>query len=145
MTKAWATVLCVTCAALCAGPVRAGGSGLSVLAQCGRAPGPGRVLCEVSAKPESGRLVWSDVLVVHAPEFARPLRSRVVLELGANPQAAAATLALVASQAGQGKLDILVRGVICSADQAGAAQRCKAVAQPVSAVLEVGAAVSKAP
>ncbi|MEO7036646.1 MAG: hypothetical protein ABI548_22050 [Polyangiaceae bacterium] len=144
MTKAWATVLWVTCAVLCAAPVCAGDSLLFVLVQCGRAPGPGRVLCEVSAKPKSGRLVWSDVLVVHAPEFARPLRSRLVLALGASP-AAAATLALVASQAGQGKLELLVRGVICSDDQAGAGQRCRALAQPVSALLEVGAPVSPAP
>ena len=134
--KAWATVLCVTFAALCAAPVCAGDSGLYALVQCGRAPGPGRVLCEVSAKPMSGRLVWSDVLVVHAPAFARPLRSRVVAVSG--PEAAAAKLALVATQPGQGKLELLVRGVICSDAQAGAGQRCQAVAQPVSAVLEVG-------
>ncbi len=141
MIKAWATTLMVSCAVLCAGPVCADGSGLEATAHCEPAPGPGRVLCEVSAKPGSGRLVWSDVLVVRAPEFARPLRSRVLLVLGSSPEAAAAKLALVATQAGQGKLELLVRGVICRASDAGA-QGCKTVSQPVNAVLEVGPAPS---
>ena len=134
--RAWATTLIVGCTVLRAAPVCADGSGLEVAAHCDRAPAPGRVLCEVSAKPRSGRLVWSDVLVVRAPEFARPLRSRVLAVLGTSPELATAKLALVAVQPGQGRLDLLVRGVICQA--ANAAQGCKAVSQPLSAVLEVG-------
>lgn len=141
--KAWATVRCAICAVLCAAPVCAGDSGLYAQARCARAAGPGRVLCTVSAKPKSGRLVWSDVLVVHAPGFAPPLRSRVVAVVGVSPEAAAATLALVATQPGQGTLELLVRGVICS--EAGAGERCKAVAQPVSALVEVGPPATPVP
>ncbi len=142
MIKGWATTLIVSCAVFGAGPVCAGGSGLEATAHCERAVGPGRVLCEVSVKPTAGRLVWSDVLVVRAPEFARPLRSRVAFVLGAAPTTAAAKLALVATQAGQGKLELLLRGVICQDAQAGAAQGCRAVAQPLSMALEVGPAVT---
>ncbi len=138
--NAWATTLLVISAALCAGSVAADNGGLEATAHCERAPGPGRVLCDVSAKPGSGRLMWSDVLVVRAPEFARPLRSRVVLVLGASSEAAA-KLALVATQAGQGKLELLVRAVICRASDASA-QGCKTVSQPVSVALEVGPAPS---
>ncbi|MEP7051958.1 MAG: hypothetical protein ABJB12_16455 [Pseudomonadota bacterium] len=134
--KAWATLLGGCMVVLWAGSVCADGSALQATAHCAHPPSPGRVLCEVNAKASSGRLVWSDVLVVRAPAFARPLRSRVVAVLGTSQEAATAKLALVAGQVGQGKLELLMRGVICK--EANAAEACQTVTQALSAPLEVG-------
>ena len=83
--------------------------------RCEPALGPGRILCELVTHAPLGKLVWSDALVVRAPPFARPLRSRVVAQLGssAGPAAGSARLALVAVEAGQGQLEMLARGVVC--------------------------------
>lgn len=136
--RGWAALLCGTFTVLSAGRLCADGGALEATAHCDRSPGPGRVLCEVTAKASSGRLVWSDVLVVRAPVFARPLRSRVLAVFGASPETATAKLALVATQIGEGKLELLLRGVICK--DANAAEACQAVALPLSATLEVGPA-----
>ena len=98
---------------------------------------PGRIVCELTAHATVGKLVWSDALVVRAPAFARPLRSRIVAQLGAAraPGGAWAKLALVASESGAGKLELLARGVIC---QAGPnAEWCAAVQAPVTYELRV--------
>jgi hypothetical protein len=78
-------------------------------------------LCELITHAPFGKLVWSDALVVRAPAFARPLRSRVVAQLGgsAGPAAGSAKLALVAAAAGQGQLEMLARGVVCHEGPAG--------------------------
>jgi hypothetical protein len=119
-------------------PGRADVSPLQARLSCEPAPAPGRVLCELSTTATSGKLVWSDALVVHAPDFARPLRSRFVAQLGtaADPGAAWARLALVASAPGQGQLELLARGVLCHAPAANEA--CQAVSVRVSAAVEVG-------
>jgi hypothetical protein len=106
---------------------------------CQRAAGPGRVLCELSTQASSGKLVWSDALVVRAPGFAAPLRSRVLAQLGAGsqPGAAWAKLALVASGPGQGQLELLARGVVCRDSATG--ESCLAVVLPVSALVTVDA------
>lgn len=120
------------------GPVHADMNRLEARLSCQRAAGPGRVLCELTTKPSSGKLVWSDALVVRAPDFARPLRSRFVAQLGAGsePGAAWAKLALVASRPGRGQLELLARGVVCP--DPGAGELCRAVAVPVSVLVEVG-------
>jgi hypothetical protein len=120
------------------GTVRADANALQAHLSCQSAAGPGRVLCELTTKPSSGKLVWSDALVVRAPGFARPLRSRFVAQLGAGaePAAAWAKLALVASGPGRGQLELLARGVICP--DPGAREPCKAVVLPVSTWVEVG-------
>jgi hypothetical protein len=120
------------------GRVQADANALQARLSCQRASGPGRVLCELTSKPSAGKLVWSDALVVRAPGFARPLRSRFVAQLGAGsePGAAWAKLALVASGPGQGQLELLARGVVCP--EPGAGELCKAVAVPVSTLVQVG-------
>ncbi len=120
------------------GAVRADANVLQAHLSCQSAAGPGRVLCELTTKPSSGKLVWSDALVVRAPGFARPLRSRFVAQVGAGaePGAAWAKLALVASGPGQGQLELLARGVVCP--DPGAGEPCTAVVLPVSALVEVG-------
>lgn len=134
--RAGTTLLAGIFAALCARPLCADAGALQVAAHCERALVPGRVLCEVSARASSGRLVWSDVLVVRAPAFARPLRSRVLAVLGASPEIATAKLAFVAAEVGEGRVLLLLRGVICN--DANAAAACQAVTQPLSAALQVG-------
>jgi hypothetical protein len=120
------------------GRVHADANALEARLSCQRAPSPGRVLCELTTKPSAGKLVWSDALVLRAPGFARPLRSRFVAQLGAGsePGAAWAKLALVASAPGQGQLELLARGVVCP--DPGAGELCRAVSVPVSALVEVG-------
>jgi hypothetical protein len=105
---------------------------------CQPAAGPGRILCELSTRATQGKLVWSDALVVRAPAFARPLKSRWVAQLGA-PAASGgawAKLALVASQVGAGKLELLARGVVCHEGPAGEA--CAPVLAAVTAEIRVG-------
>jgi hypothetical protein len=89
-------------------------SSLSAQVICPPAASPGRIVCGLSARAASGKLVWADALVVRAPAFARPLRSRVVAELSADhPNLASAKLALVATELGQGELELRVRAVVC--------------------------------
>ncbi|MEI9950976.1 MAG: hypothetical protein WDO74_18865 [Pseudomonadota bacterium] len=99
---------------------------------CQPSASPGRILCELTTRATQGKLVWSDALVVHAPAFARPLRSRLVAQLGtsAAPGGAWAKLALVASEAGAGKLELLARGVVCHDSSAG--DWCVPVLAPVT-------------
>jgi hypothetical protein len=111
---------------------------------CQRAAGPGRLLCELNTRARSGKLVWSDALVVRAPDFARPLRSRFVAQLDSSgAQGASAKLALVAGAAGQGKLELLARGVVCNEGANG--EWCAPEVLPVSALIEVGPALAPSP
>ena len=107
---------------------------------CQPAVGPGRILCELTTRATRGKLVWSDALVVRAPAFARPLRSRFVAQLGA-PAASGgawAKLALVATNPGEGKLELLARGVICQDGSAG--EWCAPVLAPITVDVRVGPA-----
>jgi len=112
---------------------------------CQPAAGPGRILCELTTRATRGKLVWSDALVVRAPDFARPLRSRVVAQLGTPgaPGSGSAKLALVASSPGAGKLELLARGVICQ--HGSAAESCAPVLAPITVDLRVGPAQAKEP
>ena len=111
------------------------GPGLSARLDCTRAAVPGRIVCELTANASSGKLVWVDALVVQAPPFARPLRSRVVARLDSTG-AASAKLALVASEVGTGKLRLSVRGVLCHEGAGG--EWCGPELAVVSALIEVG-------
>ena len=107
---------------------------------CQPATGPGRILCELTTRATRGKLVWCDALVVRAPAFARPLRSRFVAQLGtpAASGGAWAKLALVASETGAGKLELLARGVICYDGPSG--EWCDPVLAPITVELSVGSA-----
>jgi len=104
---------------------------------CRPIEGPGRVVCELTARASEGKLVWSDAIVVRAPAFAKPLRSRIVAQLGSagTPGGASAKLALVASEVGTGTLELLARGVICREGPAG--EWCEPVRSPVSVEIRV--------
>jgi len=111
---------------------------------CQPAAGPGRILCELATRATRGKLVWSDALVVRAPAFARPLKSRWVAQLGtpAASGGAWAKLALVASDVGAGKLELLARGVVCYDGPAG--ESCAPVLAPVTVEIRVGSASGEA-
>jgi hypothetical protein len=110
---------------------------LSVRLECQRRPTPGRVLCEAELELSSGVLRWTDVLVVTAPDFARPLRSRV------GPSALfmkterrqRLQLALAATQLGRGTLKVQARAVSCP-DATG--QDCRALVREVETSVAVG-------
>ena len=121
-----------------ASPLQADDLPFQASLSCQPAAGPGRILCELQTRATHGKLVWSDALVIRAPAFARPLRSRLLAQLGA-PAAAGgawAKLALVASEAGQGKLELLARGVVCFDGPAG--EWCEPVLAEVAVEVRVG-------
>ncbi len=124
--------------ALLCGAARGDASLLVAGLSCAKLDAPGRILCDLHANAPSAKLVWADALVVAAPEFARPLRSRVALQLLAGTSQASAKLALVGARPGKGELAVLVRGVVCRATSSG--EVCHPEQQRVSTELEVSAA-----
>jgi hypothetical protein len=113
--------------------------------ECTPVAGPGRVLCKLTARAALGKLAWVDALVVRAPPFAPPLRARVVAEprAAADPDTAEAKLALVATELGSGKLELLVRSVICHENASG--EQCGPEVLAVSAAVSVGPTAAPAP
>jgi len=110
---------------------------LSARLVCPRRPTPGRVVCEAELEVDSGVLSWADVLVLEAPAFAPPLRSRV------GPSALfmktehrqRLQLALAATTAGTGVLRVRARAVHCHDAQRA---ECHPTTREASARVEVG-------
>jgi hypothetical protein len=100
---------------------------------------PGRVLCELRYGVGPGlRLVWVDALVLQAPPFARPLRSRVTPERYKEASASERrlTLAFVASASGVGPVTVAARAVTCRGE--GERESCRPERQELTAELRVG-------
>jgi hypothetical protein len=100
---------------------------------------PGRVLCALRLSPPAGqRLVWADALIVQAPPFARPLRSRVSSErfAAASETERRLALALVASEAGTGTLAVRARVVICR--ERGDSEVCEPAQREAAAEVRIG-------
>jgi hypothetical protein len=100
---------------------------------------PGRVLCELKYQAPSGaRLVWVDALVTQAPDFARPLRSRLGPERFGTAGAAERRLGLafMATQNGVGLVTVRARGVVCRGS--GQAESCRPQSQDLQAEIRVG-------
>ena len=100
---------------------------------------PGRVLCELKYQaPAGARLAWTDALVTRAPDFVRPLRSRLSPERFAAAGAAERRLGLafVASQNGVGRVTIRARAVVCAGQ--GPSERCRPQMRDVEAEIRVG-------
>jgi hypothetical protein len=104
---------------------------------CPRRPGPGRVVCEAELEVEAGVLAWADVLVLEAPAFAPPLRSRVgpsALHMKSE-QRQRLQLALAATAPGSGTLRARARAVVCPD---ATLRGCQPVAREVQARVEIG-------
>lgn len=110
---------------------------LSAHLECQRRATPGRVLCEAELEVDSGMLRWSDVLVLEAPAFAPPLRSRV--GPGAlfmkTERRHRLQLALAATLPGEGTLRVRARAVHCP-DATG--HDCRALVRELEASVQVG-------
>jgi hypothetical protein len=90
---------------------------LSLLTEvsCDPLPGPGKVQCLVRVRPVGGALRWSDAIVLSAPAFAPPLRTRVAVGDAKRNDAEGAdfSLALAATADGVGELKVLARATVC--------------------------------
>ncbi len=94
-------------------------------------------MCEAELEVKSGVLAWGDVLVIAAPPFAAPLRSRV----GQNglfmksEQRQRLQLALAATSAGSGLLRVRARAVVCSGPELDV---CRPALREAEAMVHVG-------
>lgn len=107
---------------------------------CAPREGKGRVLCELLLHVTSGRLTWADLLVERAPDFARPLRSRVSGRAAAERSSRSMRLpfALMAERPGQGQLVIQARAVACHDVASGAGgQSCSSSLQRIETAVRV--------
>lgn len=106
---------------------------------------PGRVVCDVEIQGQQNqRMVWADALVVRAPTFVKPLRSRVTAPLV--PQGDATlklSVALLASGPGRAEVGIRVRAVLCSIPPRNAPRLCTTAHGDVSAVVSIGPEVAQ--
>jgi len=106
------------CVALALFPANGGAArepSLAAEAKCDPVSGPGKVLCTVHERPVGGKLSWGDVIVLAAPPFAPPLRTRVAAGDASrnDPDGADFGLALAATADGTGELRVLARAVVC--------------------------------
>jgi len=108
---------------------------IDVRASCEALAGPGKVRCAVHVRPERGVWRWGDVIVVAAPPFAPPLRTRAGLaELVRKDESEVEfALALAAVADGSGTLRIKARAVVCG--ESG----CRPVFAEADARVTVGA------
>ena len=111
---------------------------LAARLSCAPAAGPGRVFCQVDLGAREGRVVWGDALVTTAPGSMRPLRARVAARPDSNgAPGLVAKLALVATEPGQGSLQVLARAVVCQSHAEG--ELCIPLTARLDASLVVGA------
>jgi hypothetical protein len=105
--------------------------------KCEALAGPGKVQCAVRERPLGGKLRWGDVIVLSAPPFAPPLRTRLATgdASRSDEDGADFLLALGATADGIGKLRVLARAVVCG--QTG----CRPVRAEAAASVAVGVAV----
>ncbi len=97
---------------------------LELKLSCEPRSGAGRVRCALRVSAASGgRLEWADALVVAAPTFAAPLRSRVSAKLAAPAPSVEIPLGLVASGGGRGWLRVRARALSCQ--EAAGAPSCR--------------------
>lgn len=139
---AFGTLLAVALAAPAARGDAAGA--LAATASCERRATKGRVVCDVEVESADARIAWADVLVVAAPPFAPPLRSRVgVAEARVRTdRRVRIPVALLATGLGKGKLVVRARAVLCRAREA-ARESCVPEASEAAAELVVGAEVER--
>jgi hypothetical protein len=105
--------------------------------ECQRRPAAGRVLCEVEIEVDRGVLRWADVLVVRAPDFAKPLRARVGPSglFMKTERRQRLQLALAATELGDGQLQVRARAAVCP-DASGL--NCRALSREGTGRVSVG-------
>jgi hypothetical protein len=107
-------------------------------ASCEHRSTKGRVLCDVELETASGRLAWADVVVVEAPPFAPPLRSRIALgeARSRTDTRVRIPVAFVATREGRGKVRFRARAVVCR--PLNGAERCTTEVREAPAEIRVG-------
>ncbi len=127
-------------------PASAGGAQAPAIAatlSCPVRSGSGRLVCElaVEVRAEATRngsesrpiLRWADALVVRAPDFARPLRSRVSAKLPEEGAARASiAIPLYATSENTGTLEVRARAVLCEGNE-----RCRTASRLVTTAVAV--------
>ena len=110
---------------------------LEATVACERRPDRGRVVCELEAEVREGRLAWADALVVEAPEFAHPLKSRVGPRDAQtrSPRRIRLPIAFFAERTGQGWVSVRSRAVVCASS---GNEECIAASRVARATLVVG-------
>lgn len=112
---------------------------IDVTATCEHKAAKGRVICDVEIEATGGRIAWADVVVVEAPPFAPPLRSRVALAdaRARTDRRVRIPVAFVATAQGRGMVTVRGRAVVCTGS-AGGHESCGPVSKDAAAELVVG-------
>jgi hypothetical protein len=122
-----------------AGTVEAGDAVVpSATLACEERPSKGRVVCEAEVEVADGRLAWADLVVVEAPEFARPLRARVGFTEAVvrTERRVRLPFALLAVRDGEGRVGVRLRVVACQTGRDG--ELCLPGAVEAETVLRIG-------
>lgn len=114
---------------------------IDVTATCEHKAAKGRVICDVEIEA-AGRIAWADVVVVEAPPFAPPLRSRVALAdaRARTDHRVRIPVAFVATAQGRGTVTVRGRAIVCTGS-AGEHESCGPASKEVSTDLVVGTEV----
>jgi hypothetical protein len=118
--------------------------GFDASASCERKSSKGRVLCEVEMESRTGRFAWADVVVVEAPAFAPPLRSRVGVAdaRSRTERRVRIPVAFIATAQGHGTIAFRARAVVCLVGDGGQ-EGCRPVSRDVRAEIIVGTEVER--
>jgi hypothetical protein len=113
---------------------------VEVVASCERKATKGRVICDVELEAANARIAWADVVVIGAPAFAPPLRSRVGITdaRSRTDRRVRLPVALIATSQGRGTVSMRARAVLCTVTAPGASETCRAATKEVSTELVVG-------
>lgn len=100
----------------------------------------GRVVCDLdlSKRVDTSTLVWVDALVLQAPPFVRPLRSRVTVAVTrGGADALNLPVAFVAQELGRAEITVRARAVVCR-HVAQAPTGCRALQADFTTSIRVG-------
>lgn len=100
----------------------------------------GRVVCDLDLPKRSGAstLVWVDALVLKAPPFVRPLRSRVRVPVArGGAEALNLPVAFVAQELGRAEITVRARAVVCQKLEP-APSGCRALQTDFTTSIRVG-------
>ncbi|HEX7671867.1 MAG TPA: hypothetical protein VF395_19870 [Polyangiaceae bacterium] len=132
-------------APLLLGAADASDRSIEVTATCEHKATKGRVICDVEIEAGRGRVAWADVVVVEAPAFAPPLRSRVAVAdaRARTPSRVRIPVAFVATAQGRGTVTVRGRAVVCGNAVGGGRASCGAASKEAKTELVVGTDVER--